>query len=79
MSAVKKTISISEEIAKEASEIAPNFSAVVETALVEYLHHHRLKKAMSSFGAWADRKESSVSMVNELRAEGSRRHANGFD
>jgi hypothetical protein len=38
----------------------------------EYLHHHHFKKAMDSFGAWADRKIPSVVVVNKLRAEESR-------
>lgn len=69
MRSVKKTISISEEVANEASKINPNFSATVETALVEYLQHHRVLKAMESFGKWEVRKETSVDLVNELRRE----------
>ncbi len=76
MSTVKKTISISEELVKEATEIAPNFSAVVETALIEYLHHYRLKKAANSFGKWKNRKENSVKLVNKLRKENRRKYAN---
>ena len=67
MTAIKKTISIDEAIAKEASCIAPNFSAVVEAALVEYIQHHRTKKALQSFGQWDKRDESSVDIVKELR------------
>lgn len=76
MSTVKKTVSISEELVKEATAISPNFSAVVETALVEYIHQYRLKKAIESFGKWQERKDSSVAIVNELRREDSRKHGN---
>lgn len=72
MSAIKKTVSIDENIAKEASAINPNFSAVVEAALVEYLHHHRVQKALQSFGKWEERNDSSVDIVNDLRREDKR-------
>lgn len=76
MSAIKKTISISSEVAKEATAINSNFSAVVEAALVEYLHHYRLKKAAESFGQWEKREESSINLVNQLRQEDKRKYAN---
>ncbi|TAK78474.1 MAG: hypothetical protein EPO11_01210 [Gammaproteobacteria bacterium] len=79
MSAVKKTISVSEELVKEANEIASNFSAVVEAALIEYLHHYRLQKAKESFGKWQERKDTSVDLVNKLRQEGGRKYANRHD
>lgn len=72
MSAIKKTVSIDKNIAEEASALNSNFSAVVEAALVEYIHHHRVQKAMHSFGKWEERKESSVDIVNDLRREDSR-------
>lgn len=67
MSTIKKTISIDEKIVKEAADIAPNFSAVVETALIEYTQHHRTAKAIQSFGKWGEREESSSDIVNDLR------------
>jgi hypothetical protein len=76
MQAIKKTISISEELVQEAGSIGPNFSAVVETALIHYLHEYRLQKALNSFGKWEKRKESSVDLVNQLREEGGRNYAN---
>lgn len=72
MTAVKKTISINEDILKEASTINPNFSSVVEMALIEYLHHYRIHKAAESFGKWKNRKESSVDFVNNLRKKDNR-------
>lgn len=75
MSAVKKTVSISEELVKEANTIAPNFSAVVEAALVEYLYRYRLQKAIGSFGKWQKRTGSSADLVNQLRQEGGRNYA----
>lgn len=67
MSAIKKTISINEDIAKEASALNTNFSAVVEAALIEYLHHYRIQKATQSFGKWGERNKNSVDIVNDLR------------
>ena len=72
MTAIKKTVSIDEKIAEEASTIAPNFSAVVEAALIEYIQHHRTQKALQSFGKWEERKENSVDIVNELRRKDDR-------
>lgn len=72
MSAIKKTVSIDENVAKEASAIAPNFSAVVEAALIEYIQHHRVQKAIQSFGKWSERKESSVNIVSDLRRQDDR-------
>jgi len=74
MSAIKKTVSIDENIAKEASAIAPNFSAVVEAALIEYIQHHRIQKAIQSFGKWGQRKESSADIVSDLRRQDDREY-----
>ena len=83
MVAVKKTISISENVLKDAAAIAPNFSAVVESALVEYIKHYRIKKAIDSFGKWSERGEASVDIVNSLRKEDDRdvvkRNDSAFD
>jgi post-segregation antitoxin (ccd killing protein) len=67
MTTVKKTISIDKHIAKEASAINSNFSAVVEAALKNYIHHHRAEKAIASFGKWSKRTRSSAEFVSDLR------------
>ena len=72
MASVKKTVSIDRKIVEEANNIAPNFSAVVEAALVEYIQHHRTQKALQSYGKWEKRSESSVDIVNELRRKDNR-------
>lgn len=79
MSAVKKTVSISEELVKEVGHIAPNFSEFVEAALVAYLHQYRLQKAVDSFGKWQKRENTSVDLVNQLRRENKRKYANRHD
>jgi len=79
MTAIKKTISIDEQVAKEASSIGPNFSSVVETALVEYIQHHRIKNAIQSFGKWETRKESSVDIVRDMRRQDDREYISRND
>ncbi len=79
MSAVKKTISIDEAVAKEASLLSSNFSAVVEAALVEYIHHHRIEKAIQSFGKWENREESSSDFVKKLRSSDDRDYVTRYD
>ncbi|CAN5236475.1 hypothetical protein BH10PSE19_BH10PSE19_06490 [soil metagenome] len=78
MSSVKKTISISKELVEQANALSNNFSAVVETALVEYIHHMQIKKAKESFGQWENRKEDSIELVNQLREDRST-HADNLD
>ena len=72
MRAIKKTISLDEDIVNQASVISSNFSAVVESALVEYIQHYRVQKALQSFGKWVDREESSAEFVSELRRKDER-------
>jgi hypothetical protein len=73
MSALKKTVSIDEAVVKEANDIMPNnFSAIVEAALIEYIHKFRIEKAIQSFGKWDDRKKKSIDIVNDLRREDDR-------
>lgn len=80
MSAIKKTISIDEVVVKEANEIMPdNFSALVEAALVQYIHKYRVEKAIQSFGQWSRRKENSVDIVNDLRRDDDRHYVNRND
>lgn len=74
MTAVKKTISIDENVAKEASIINSNFSAVVEAALIEYIHHYRFQKAVNSFGKWGEREENSADFISNLRSQDDREY-----
>ncbi len=79
MTAIKKTISIDEQLAKDAMGIESNFSAVVETALIEYIQQYRIKKAINSFGKWSDRKESSADIVKDLRRQDDREYVSRSD
>jgi hypothetical protein len=74
MTAIKKTISIDEDVVKEASILNSNFSAIVEAALIEYLHHHRILKAVNSFGKWGERKGNSADFISNLRSKDDREY-----
>lgn len=78
MSVIKKTVSLSSDIVEKAQRISSNFSLLVETALRDYLHHYTVKKAKESFGKWQLRDSDSVSLVNDLRKEDTRKkHVKG--
>ncbi|WP_457641819.1 type II toxin-antitoxin system CcdA family antitoxin [Persephonella sp.] len=47
MSAIKKTISIPEELYMEATEFSENFSQIVKEALKEYLKKKKKEKVLS--------------------------------
>lgn len=74
MGAIKKTVSIDENIVNEAGAIASNFSAIVEAALVEYIQNYRVKKALQSFGKWSEREKNSAELVNDLRRQDDREY-----
>lgn len=69
MSLVKTSISIPEDVLQQAKEASDNFSALVTQALKEYLRKMTVKKAIDSFGSWEEREESSVEIVNKIRAD----------
>lgn len=69
MKLVKKSITISKELINESQKISDNFSALVTKALEEYLKKENIKKAVSSFGSWKNRKEDSIKIVNKLRKD----------
>ena len=73
MSAIKKTVSIDEEVVREASKLNSNFSELVETALIEYMQHHRMEKAIQSFGKWSKSKERATDFVKKLRRTDDRK------
>lgn len=69
MSLVKTSITIPEDVLSQAKEASDNFSALVTQALKEYLRKKAVKKAIDSFGSWEEREESSVEIVNKIRAD----------
>ncbi len=75
MRLVKTSITIPDEIFNQAKNISKNFSAFVVEALNDYLKKEKIRKAMSSFGKWEERDNSSIEIVNKLRKEESREYA----
>lgn len=69
MPLVKKSITIPGDLLAQAKEASGNFSSLVTQALKEYLRKRAVRKAIDSFGSWEERKESSVEIVNHLRAD----------
>lgn len=76
---IKTTVSIPEDIFREARKTTDNFSLLVSDALKEFLRKRRIKKAVSSFGKWQKRDKGSADIVNELRKEETRRYASRND
>ena len=75
MGMVKTSITIPEDILEQSKELSDNFSSVVAEALREYLRRKRIEKAINSFGKWEMREEDSVYIVNNLRSDQGRAHA----
>ena len=75
MGMVKTSITIPEDILEQSKELSDNFSSVVAEALREYLRRKRIEKAINSFGKWEMREEDSVGIVNNLRSDQGRAHA----
>lgn len=75
MRAVKKTISIPQELIIEVYSVSDNFSQIVTIALQEYIKHIKLQKAIESFGKWEQRSEDSITIVNKLRKDRGRKYA----
>ncbi len=70
MSVVKKTVSIPEEIYKEAREISNNFSQIVKEALEDYLKKKRKEKVLSMAGALKDWEiEDGIEYEKKMREE----------
>jgi metal-responsive CopG/Arc/MetJ family transcriptional regulator len=71
----KTSITLPDDLLKEARSISKNFSSLVTDALREYIRQRKVQKAMESFGSWEKREESSTEIVNELRKEEGRDYA----
>ncbi len=73
MSLIKTSITVPDDLIKKAKKLTDNFSAVVTEALLEYLKKKKTEKALGSFGKWEERDEDSITIVNKLKREESRR------
>ena len=75
MHLTKTSITLPDDLLREAKSISQNFSGLVAEALREYIQQRKVQKAMERFGSWKGRDESSVDMVNEMRKEEGRDYA----
>ncbi len=58
--------------------LSDNFSALVETALREYLRLRRVERAKKAFGSWTKDRET-LEIVEEIREDDSRRKTLDLD
>lgn len=72
---MKTSVTIPDDIYKEAKKQTDNFSLLVSEALKEFLRMKKVEKAKSSFGKWTKRGKPSINIVKELRKEESRKYA----
>jgi post-segregation antitoxin (ccd killing protein) len=79
MNLTKTSITVPDDLLKEAKAASSNFSALVTEALQEYLRRRNVRKAMASFGSWKDRDEPSVEIVNRMRSQEGRDYVRRTD
>ncbi len=75
MSLIKTSVTIPDDIYKQAKEESGNLSELVTEALREHLRRKKVEKAARSFGSWEKREKSSIEIVNDLRQEEARKYA----
>ncbi len=79
MNIVKTSVTLPDDIFKEAKSMSDNFSFFVTEALRSYIHKKKVERAMNSFGKWKERKETGVEIVDEVRTDEGRDYANRND
>ncbi|MBI4691136.1 MAG: type II toxin-antitoxin system CcdA family antitoxin [Nitrospirae bacterium] len=72
---VKTSVTIPDDVYKEARRQSENFSLLVSEALKEYLRMKKVDRARASFGKWGKRGKASIDIVKEIRKEDGRRYA----
>jgi post-segregation antitoxin (ccd killing protein) len=70
----KTSVTIPDDLLREARKLSDNFSALVTEAIEDYMRKKKVEKALGSFGKWSDRGKDSVDLVNEMRSEEGRTH-----
>ena len=68
----KTSVTIPDDLLREAKKLSPNFSALVTEAIEDYMRKKKVEKALSSFGKWGERDKDSIDLVNEMRSEDGR-------
>ena len=69
MALVKKTVSLPEELYREAKSISDNFSEIVKEALSEYIKRKKIEKVLSTTGALKELKGTGIEYVDRMRKE----------
>jgi metal-responsive CopG/Arc/MetJ family transcriptional regulator len=69
MATIKKTISLPDELYKEAEGISDNFSEIVKEALSEYIKRKKIEKALLTAGTLKNLKETGTEYVDKMRKE----------
>jgi len=72
---MKTSVTIPDDVYREAKKQTDNFSLLVSEALKEFLRMKKVEKAKTSFGKWGKRGKTSINIVKELRKEESRKYA----
>jgi predicted CopG family antitoxin len=72
---VKTSVTIPDDVYKEAKKQSENFSMLVSEALKAYFRMRKVEKARASFGKWEKRDKESADIVKELRKEEGERYA----
>lgn len=72
---MKASVTIPDNLYKQAKSLTGNFSLLVTKALQEYIRMQRVEKARESFGKWEHREGKSNNIVNEIRADKGRVYA----
>lgn len=73
---MKASVTIPDNLYKQAKKLTDNFSMLVTKALQEYLRMQSIEKAKTSFGKWEHREGESRDIVNEIRTDKGRGYAN---
>lgn len=72
---VKTSVTIPDEVYKEAKKQSDNFSLLVSESLKEFLRMKKVEKAKASYGKWGKRDKAGIEIVKELRKEEGRKYA----
>jgi predicted CopG family antitoxin len=72
---VKTSITIPDDIYREAKKLSDNFSLLASEAIKEYIRMKKVEKAKASFGKWGKRDKTSIEIVKDLRKEEARKYA----
>lgn len=68
----KTSITIPDDLFREARELTDNFSCFVTEAVKEHIRIMKVRKGMQSFGKWEARDKESTDIVRDIRSDKGR-------